>query len=496
MKSSRKILKSFAAFTAGAITLLFFLEAGLRLFHRFRPQPPATYTSIEQTTAPAQSLIHIVTLGESTSESTHENGIDVSWPAQLELKLNEYLAQTENPLRVRVTNLARSGTFSVFQVTALQNIFSDHPPDIIVSMLGINDSGRLQVGRNSLYESSYVVRLIYWSIIAYQCPNCYLRELGRSNANVENPTRADNIVRRSSQELISKFRFHLDKKTSENRNRRAFNNYKDELAALRSVDREAEHILNAESAVQLFSIAESAGFESANPNLCREILSFALDLMTATYDKTVLKEISYVQHLCHIRFRLNGGNCLADLKKAIQNGVPVTYSLLKMSAVQEGVQDDPFFQSLFQGVGFDINRNSIEPRVTQNSYRAIGDFATRHGITWFAMQYPTGSVEGIRQYLGEDTHTTSKSFADGFYQFKETTRILPQYKEVVFVSNENFRSLVSFGNDREYFKDLFGMRRGLQFGHTTAKGHSVIAENVFREIIKNWKNIEQRRFKK
>lgn len=493
MKTFNKILKSALAFTIGTLVLIAFLEMGIRVFFQFRHQPPTTYDVTTETPDPDHLLIRIVTLGESTTESVFENGVDVSWPQQLETKLNNHLVRNKNPYRVKIVNLARSGTFSAFQVMSLQSVFSKNPPDIIVSMLGINDSNRLPIEQDRLYELSYLVRFVYWSMIAYQCPNCYLRELGRSNAPVENQTQMHLATRQVSQRLVSQFRAQLGVQTSEAANRSAFEDYKSKLAKAQNTHREAEHILNAESAVQLFSVVEMAGFQSSNPTLSREILKFALGLMITHYEKTVLKEISYVQHICHIRYRLNGANCLEDLRKAIQNGVPVTYSLLKMSAVQEGVQEDPFFQTLFQSVGFEIDHTSTDAAATQNSYRAIGDFSNKHKTMWFAMQYPTGSIEGIKQYLSDEAPLTSKNFAEGFHQFKTTTPLLSRYKNVIFVGNENFNSLVSSENTREYFLDLFGMNQGLHFGHTTAKGHTVIAENIFQEIIKKWKTIEERK---
>jgi hypothetical protein len=33
----------------------------------------------------------------------------------------------------------------------------------------------------------------------------------------------------------------------------------------------------------------------------------------------------------------------------------------------------------------------------------------------------------------------------------------------------------------------------LRFGHTTEKGHSLIAENLMKEFLLNWKTIEKRK---
>ncbi|MDX9731395.1 MAG: hypothetical protein RBT63_06455, partial [Bdellovibrionales bacterium] len=44
-----------------------------------------------------------------------------------------------------------------------------------------------------------------------------------------------------------------------------------------------------------------------------------------------------------------------------------------------------------------------------------------------------------------------------------------------------------------YFTDLFTHDHGLRFGHTTEKGHSLIAENLMKEFLLNWKTIEKRK---
>ena len=75
------------------------------------------------------------------------------------------------------------------------------------------------------------------------------------------------------------------------------------------------------------------------------------------------------------------------------------------------------------------------------------------------MQYPTLSVEKLKQDLKDS----------------------PYYDKIIFISNEeNFKQALKTHKSEEIFRDMFAGT----FGHCTEFGNTLIAENVAETILK------------
>jgi Tfp pilus assembly protein PilF len=95
--------------------------------------------------------------------------------------------------------------------------------------------------------------------------------------------------------------------------------------------------------------------------------------------------------------------------------------------------------------------------ITINNYRKIKDVLDKNGIKLVCVQYPMRDLKPLK----------------GIFQGSQ--------KNIIFVDNQaGFRKAVTKSSYREYFKD---MSEG-DFGHCTAKGNKLLAENIAKAILK------------
>lgn len=94
--------------------------------------------------------------------------------------------------------------------------------------------------------------------------------------------------------------------------------------------------------------------------------------------------------------------------------------------------------------------------LTVDNYIKFKKMLDKRNILMFCMQYPLLSVEPLK-------------------------RIFSNEPGVIFIDNEDtFKTSLKFGNYKEYFTDNFGG----EFGHCTALGNRLIAQNVAKAILK------------
>jgi tetratricopeptide (TPR) repeat protein len=95
--------------------------------------------------------------------------------------------------------------------------------------------------------------------------------------------------------------------------------------------------------------------------------------------------------------------------------------------------------------------------LTINNYRRLKAILDKRGILLVCVQYPMRRLEPLKKIFAGQTG-------------------------VIFVDNEKlFKDAVARDGYREYFKDMFGG----DFGHCTAKGNRLLAENIADTILKN-----------
>ena len=153
------------AFALGFVLLFVVAEAAMRITARIPSLSGgmAFGVTAEATAQAGKELFKIVVIGESTSQSFSLKGLDESWSAALAQKLNKHFSDSGIPKFAVVKNLAQAGSATPFQVDALEQIVRRDPPDLVISMMGVNDLLAIQVKRSLWYTHSYVGRFIYWS---------------------------------------------------------------------------------------------------------------------------------------------------------------------------------------------------------------------------------------------------------------------------------------------------------------------------------------------
>ena len=93
--------------------------------------------------------------------------------------------------------------------------------------------------------------------------------------------------------------------------------------------------------------------------------------------------------------------------------------------------------------------------ITQLNYQRLKEILTKRGIRLVCIQYPMRSVEPLK-------------------------KMLEPHGDIIFVDNERiFKEAVKKTDYTEYFGDMFAG----DFGHCTAKGNRLLAENIANAIL-------------
>ena len=93
---------------------------------------------------------------------------------------------------------------------------------------------------------------------------------------------------------------------------------------------------------------------------------------------------------------------------------------------------------------------------TKKNYEKIYHLTQKENISLIAMQYPMRDVSQLK-------------------------KMLTSFKDIIFVDNEiNFKNAVTQNGYDKYFTDMFAG----DFGHATAEGNRLLAENVAQTILK------------
>lgn len=135
-KQIKNILKSFGVVLIGFLATLAFFELSLMVFGQLR-----VYLQEQSNKVNAADEFVILALGESTTMPMIDSeGYDFSWPAQLEAALN----QEDLGVKIKVVNKGWSGINTAGILDELPQNLEQYQPDLVVSMMGINDHGRVE----------------------------------------------------------------------------------------------------------------------------------------------------------------------------------------------------------------------------------------------------------------------------------------------------------------------------------------------------------------
>jgi hypothetical protein len=129
---------------------------------------------------------------------------------------------------------------------------------------------------------------------------------------------------------------------------------------------------------------------------------------------------------------------------------------------------------------------------TKIAYRRVADAARKSGAVFFAMQYPTGRPDVLKGIFAEPPVPLGPTLCGSLYRYAPEIEPAGVYRDIGFISNANFLTFAMGREYENYFIDRFARACGAEFGHTTARGHEVIAINAADAIQANWERIDKR----
>ncbi len=457
------IRKRLAALLLGSILVIVTAESAMRIVaHLEKPE----------TATPRASAVRIVVLGESTSMRVFEQGHDVSWPAVLEKKLNELPELKSKGQTVHLINLAQAGTSSTLLVDRFEKVVDTLKPDFVISMMGINDRITLRPHRSWLYTNSYLVRFAHWAWVDLSCEECYPVNQEVNTESAAGPWTPE-------QNLIQSFQLETPSAS---------------IQKIDALDARFQEIVDARKndglhiawALWLFEFSLRPDVISAESGHLAATRDHALSLAHKNFtiaQNEVMKRPGSIRVSCAVAMRLRAEQeCLDLIFKGLKLGTPLTPDLLNIALIASR-GEDPRVLRLLDSAGYQPMPEKEALIGTRNAYLRLDQLVKTRGIHWFAMQYPTGSIGGLQVFFDtlEDQEFLEKyqSFTAIFFR-EQTAGATPSHRS--YISNENFMTIAAGEKKSLYFTDLFARRQKMEFGHTTALGHELIADNALAAL--------------
>ncbi|MCM2326246.1 MAG: GDSL-type esterase/lipase family protein [Candidatus Woesearchaeota archaeon] len=367
----------------------------------------------------------IVAIGESTTADAF-NG-EGSWPEELQKELDMLHTNTTYV----VINEGVPGTNTNFILLRLEEVLKKHEPDMVISMMGINDFPTEYSFERSNLRIQRFISWARWNLGAR-----------RNNCREEYPDSLKEKVDLAFS-YADEWKFYelemLLKDIESANNCNTFitigNIYLNLAAADGSREKKIGYFKKAASFFQLFA-DDHPDSAAAAYNLAGTYIQL--------YDAT--KEKSYLTQAYKI---------ITETKNTIalppHETYPVSLSLLiKMN------DSDNEIERFYNTYEWQYNLIKRDKPITETQYNLIWKELNKKGISYIAMQYPLEDPGIIAGY------------------FKDGTR------PIIIGNKENFEQSLL---DHDY-EELFVDRFAGNFGHTTRMGNKLIAKNL-AETVRN-----------
>lgn len=370
------------------------------------------------------SAYRIMILGESTSDNYWKEGEDGAWPNQLETLLNQ------SGLEAQVINLAKGGNTTALMMSNLLDNLDTYKPNMVISMMGINDWGETSfIGEvsdaNLFLNNLRTVKLFRW---------IYFRYWASQFEDVHTKFPEDYLEK--EQEYFELFLAAPNDPANVLKQVYTFPGSRcDKAVYLTRVVERFFHLETKRTPIQYYLIDQAFG-------ICPHH-----DYVLFWY---------FHHHTLDQNRRLTCRSKFPILKKYLLNIPDRTFSYL-LNCYMEGLVP-PELQVVLDFRKLSLAKKGINK--TAIHYNFLYKTLQQRKIKLVAMQYPTLDISILKNY-----------FTDS--------------KEIEFVENKlNFAPYMTQAKKDEVFSDFFART----WGHTTEKGHRLIAQNVFpivRDIIKS-----------
>jgi tetratricopeptide (TPR) repeat protein len=361
----------------------------------------------------------ILALGESTTENS-----GYSWPEQLQHILNNESKRNN----FTIINKGKGGTTNAFILSRTRQYIEDYHPDIIITMMGINDDSRFDI----YYKETFKVRaiLFFQNFRIYKLSRLISKHWKEKTVNVDE----EKIL---TEETKESHKFH-------NLGRDYFKNGDIEMAG------------------KMFKKAIEL-----NPNYEHSYY----ELGFIYYNKEDYKKAEEMfEKAIELNPHLGNGYALVWLGKAYEKVGKFNEA---EEVFEKAIKVNPEAHSAYNALWtiYQKNNETINEEYFSSEYKDMSsikyhyqllyNITKERGIKLVIMQYPTRDIEDFKDYFNEE-----------------------QQKDIIFIENkDNFeKALEKYGYDK-IFVDKFAWSIGYNFGHCTERGNMLIAENVANVIL-------------
>ncbi|MFA5163776.1 MAG: tetratricopeptide repeat protein [Patescibacteria group bacterium] len=461
----------------GILLCCFILELGLQLssfaFLSLRKHKNKT---------PLKSLSNgvsycILCLGESTTAL----GEDSSWPTQLEKILNE----NKNGISYKVINMGRMAVESSAVLSLLKADLDKYNPDMVITMIGVND----WVGTIPYQDSRvFRIKLFISRLKSYKLARLvWLHTINKVNQAAQSKKQKDGGSLRISsissggkqlgaeaalsngQAFVELGYYYYERgeyKEAEHAFKKAISADSQDAAGhiglgqcYREQDRNKEMEKAAKQAIRLDPGNADAYILLGNAYQDREDYRSAEEALKQAVELNPRWEPAYTElGSCYRKQgKVKEAHDLA--KRIIKEGLvnDRLYGFVATSYVEEGRY---YEAGEYYRKAEEFRLRYYNP-ATRHNYNKLREILVERGIKFVCMQYPMRSIEPLK-------------------------KIFDSNEDIIFVSNEKiFKEELKKARYEDLFVDSFGG----EFGHATARGNRLIAENLADTIIKevSWK---------
>ena len=426
----------------GLLAAFIILEIGMRLGGSFflSRQEYRNLHAIEQ-----KGAYRIMCLGESTTADAEGHA---PYPRQLE----EILNQKGIGIRFTVINKGKMATNTGTIVSELQDNLNEYQPDMVITMMGINDKNEYLVTYKD--EKASKIRQFFRSSGVYKL----LRLIWLKVTYPSTVPEFDGLGLKQEEKVLSPAEVKAKKEEPGNKIH----------GFVRSLMAQGKY-QEAEEALSSYFEKEGMG---AGAKIFLDVVFLYEKLgkykqIEQMYQKAIDSHPEMEWLYCQFAWWYDSQNRHAEAeilyRKAIgiykniaekQSGYDRAYTYGVLAQLYEGLNDRALAEEYY-AEATNI-RTSKYRAFTFRNYQKLRDIVQRRGIQLVCVQYPVRSVMGLKKMLG---------LSEG----------------IIFVDNEMiFKKAIQREGYHAYFTDMLGG----DFGHCTEKGNRLLAENIADTILK------------
>lgn len=393
----------------------------------------------------------ILVIGESTTETQYEDDIPISWPEELERKLNS----SKPDKMFKVYNVGLSGTTSLMVLSRMDEYLLTYNPDIVITMIGLNDKWlmrdtKLRYSETLLFKIKYqfkrlrLVKFLTWYYELFHASNI------RLEGYVAEDLYVSDLVKQSKQ--IVQEKIELIKNDVQKQ--------KIMFKALTIITREPK-------------------FKTDSERVHKERLEHLVHLGNYMRKGHVRDTFLYSVMLESIHDLDDYKLCSIVFKESFFSGVFLSDDMASygikclsmMGEVNEKIQS-------FYNYGYK-NHHYYENFIYH--YRNIFKKVNEHGAKMIALQYANFPVHTLEYVFSKKYSKSRKTEIDFIYEKQKEVNYSTddRFKKISIKSNESFSKKLKA---KHSYSDLFIDHIFGGTGHFTTLGHKLFGHKIYRAI--------------